>query len=100
MSVCTSSISVTHAVKIIDYMQGVDEDAFMVSLMLQDAVIRQISIIGESGTQISVETRAEHPDIPWRKIIGTRNMLMHQNFGTDLAFLARHECNLALISSF
>ncbi len=70
-----------------DYMQGVDEEAFMTSSMLQDAVIRQISIIGEAGTHFSAETRAEHPDIPWRKIIGMRNMLMHQYFGTDLAFV-------------
>ena len=70
-----------------DYMQGVDEDAFMASSILQDAVIRQISIIGEAGIHISAETRGYHPDIPWRKIIGMRNMLMHQYFGTDLAFV-------------
>jgi uncharacterized protein with HEPN domain len=70
-----------------DYMQGVDEESFMSSSMLQDAIIRQISIIGEAGTHISDKTRVEHPDIPWRKIIGMRNMLMHQYFGTDLAFV-------------
>lgn len=70
-----------------DYMQGVDEETFMTTSMLQDAVIRQISIIGEAGTHLSPETRAEHPDIPWRKIIGMRNMLMHQYFGIDLAFV-------------
>jgi uncharacterized protein with HEPN domain len=70
-----------------DYMQGIDEEAFMASSMLQDAVIRQISIIGEAGTHFSAETRVKHPDIPWRKIIGMRNMLMHQYFGTDLAFV-------------
>lgn len=70
-----------------DYMQGVDEETFMASSMLQDAVIRQISIIGEAGTHFSSETRTEHPDIPWRKIIGMRNMLIHQYFGIDLAFV-------------
>jgi len=59
----------------------------MASSMLQDAVIRQISIIGEAGTHLSTETRAKYPDIPWRKIIGMRNMLMHQYFGIDLAFV-------------
>lgn len=59
----------------------------MASSMLQDAVIRQISIFGNAGTHISAETRAEHPNIPWRKIIGMRNMLMYQCFGTDLAFV-------------
>ena len=70
-----------------DYMQEIDEETFMSSSMLQDAVIRQILIIGEAGTHFSSETRAEHPDIPWRKIIGMRNMLMHQYFGIDLAFV-------------
>ena len=87
MRVLTSSISVMHAIKFMDYRQGVDEDAFMASSILQDASFRQISIIGEAGTHISAETRAYHPDIPWRKIIGMRNMLMHQYFGTDLAFV-------------
>jgi len=87
MRVFTSSIFVMHAIKLWTYMQGVDEETFMASSMLQDAVIRQISIIGEAGTHFSPETRAEHPDIPWRKIIGMRNMLMHQYFGIDLAFV-------------
>ena len=70
-----------------DYMHGVDEETFMASSLLQDAVIRQVSIIGEAGTHFSSEIRAEHPDIPWRKIIGMRNMLMHQYFGIDIAFV-------------
>ena len=56
MRVLTSSISVMHAIKFMDYRQGVDEDAFMASSILQDASFRQISIIGEAGTHISAET--------------------------------------------
>lgn len=69
------------------YMQGIDEEIFMARSMLQDAVIRQISIIGEAGTHLSPVTRTENPDIPWRKIIGMRNMLMYEYFGVDLAFV-------------
>ena len=68
-------------------MQGIDEEQFMAKSMLQDAVIRQISIIGEAGTHLSQDMREEHPEIPWRKIIGMRNLLMHENFGVDMEYV-------------
>ena len=47
------------------------------------AVLRSIEVIGEAASRISTEFREEHPDIPWQKIIGMRNRLIHVYFDVD-----------------
>jgi len=47
------------------------------------AVIRSIEVIGEAASKISIEFRKEHPDVPWQKIIGMRNRLIHGYFDID-----------------
>ena len=51
---------------------------FLSDEMLQDAVVRNLGIIGEAARRISKELRQEHPEIPWRKIIAQRNVLIHE----------------------
>jgi uncharacterized protein with HEPN domain len=46
--------------------------------MLRAAVERNIEIIGEAARRISDELKQEHPEIPWRKIIAQRNVLIHE----------------------
>ncbi|GIV79717.1 MAG: hypothetical protein KatS3mg050_4111 [Litorilinea sp.] len=48
-----------------------------------DAVVRNIEIIGEAGRQLPPEMRQAMAEIPWRKIIGMRNILAHVYFGID-----------------
>jgi uncharacterized protein with HEPN domain len=45
--------------------------------MLCDAIERRIEIIGEAASRISSAFRVEHAEIPWRQIIATRNILVH-----------------------
>ena len=48
--------------------------------LLQNAVMRQIQIIGEAARRISHQHKDSHPEIPWQMIIGMRNRLVHEYF--------------------
>lgn len=69
---------VTAARLISQFIEGQRYIHFQENKMLQSAVERQLGIIGEAARYISKEFRAAHPDIPWRSIIGLRNILAHE----------------------
>jgi uncharacterized protein with HEPN domain len=50
---------------------------FLRDALLQDAVIRNIEIIGEAASRVSPEFAARHAKIPWRDIVGMRHRLIH-----------------------
>jgi uncharacterized protein with HEPN domain len=50
----------------------------------QDAVVRNLEVIGEAIKGLSAETREAHPEIPWRKIAGTRDRVIHGYFNVSL----------------
>lgn len=56
---------------------GLTLDEFNDDLDIQDAAVRRIEIIGEAVKQISAEFKKKHPEIPWRKIAGTRDIFIH-----------------------
>lgn len=49
-----------------------------------DAVLYNLVVIGEAAAQISDETRARAPEIPWTKVVGLRNLVAHEYFRIDL----------------
>lgn len=70
-------------VTIHDYVSTGKSD-FFANKMIQDAVIRNLEIIGEAVKNISPATRQKAPDVPWQKIAGLRDVLIHDYFGVDL----------------
>ncbi len=59
-------------------------EAFFDDPKTQDAVVRNISLIGEAVRGLSEATRQGHPEIPWSKIAGTRDRVIHGYFNVDL----------------
>ena len=57
--------------------------------MAQDAVVRNLEIIGEAVKGLASETRGGAPAIPWRRISGMRDQLIHHYFGVDLEVVWR-----------
>lgn len=59
-------------------------EAFESSHILQDAIIRNFEIIGEAVKQLSPEIREKYPGVPWRRVAGFRDVLIHDYMGVDL----------------
>ena len=65
------------------YTRGVEKEEFLSNFIIQDAVVRNLEIIGEACKYISPEVKENFPDIPWRDINGMRNKLVHEYFRVD-----------------
>ena len=53
------------------------EQEFLTDHLLQDALIRQLSIVGEASAKLPRSLREQHPEIPWKLIVGMRNVIIH-----------------------
>ena len=61
------------------------EAEFLISSLIQDAVIRNFEIIGEATKRLSPEFRQSYPSIPWRRMAGFRDILIHSYMTIDLS---------------
>lgn len=70
--------------KIESYILGASEERFLQNPMMQDAVIRQLEIIGEATKNLDKSTREKQTEIPWADMAKTREFLSHHYFSIDL----------------
>lgn len=71
-------------IKIEEYV-SVGYETFMSETHWQDAVIRQLEIIGEAAKQLSDDVRIKYPETPWKRISGLRDILIHNYMGVDIS---------------
>ncbi len=69
--------------RIQSYITGLDQTAFTKNLVTQDAVVRQLEVIGEATKRVSKEFRSKYPDIPWSDMAGMRDILIHDYIDVD-----------------
>lgn len=66
------------------YVDALDSDDPNLVDMAEDAVERNLQIIGEAANHLPAEFTDAHPEIAWPQIRGFRNILVHQHFGVDV----------------
>ena len=70
--------------KILDYARALTEGQFQTSDLDQDAILRQLTIVGEAAKRMSVEFRINYHDVPWRQIVGFRDIVVYDYSRVDL----------------
>jgi len=73
--------------KIGRYIKGLSYETFAGNEMVVDAVLRNLEVIGEAARNIPEDIREKYSDIPWRRMIGLRNIAIHEYFGVDLGII-------------
>jgi len=81
-------IYIEHILRSIDridvYLSGKDHQSFSDDFMTQDAVVRQLEIIGEATKRVSKELRNINPQVPWSDMAGMRDILIHDYIDVDI----------------
>jgi uncharacterized protein with HEPN domain len=70
-----------------EYTKEMSENEFLANSMAHDAVVRQIEIIGEAARNISDEFREKYRQLPWGKMTGIRNKIIHEYFNINYAIV-------------
>lgn len=71
-------------VRILAYAENMDYNQFSHDIKTQDAIIRNIEIIGEAVKNLSNNFTEQNPEIPWRNMAGIRDVLIHDYFGVNI----------------
>src|SRR3989338_2425453 len=76
---------INDSIKNVDnFVKGVSKDSFLKNIEKQHAVVRAIEVIGEAVKNISPAFRHKYHGIPWIKIAGMRDRLIHHYFGVNI----------------
>jgi uncharacterized protein with HEPN domain len=73
----------------LSFTSNLTEQLFLESELHQSAVVRQFEIIGEAAKKVSDDTRSANPHIPWKKMAGLRDVLMHAYDTVDVKMVWR-----------
>jgi len=73
--------------KILRYVEGLDRESFLRDEKTVDAVLRNLSVIGEAARHLPEEFTATHPDLPIAEMRGMRHVVVHEYFGVSETIL-------------
>lgn len=73
--------------KIENYTANLSYDEFIRDNKTQDAVIRNLEVIGEAAKQVEENIKKKYNNIPWKEMVGIRNRIIHGYFGVDLEII-------------
>ena len=71
----------------VQYLHQATLEAFLDDVRLQDSVIRRLEIVGEAARRVSEPARLTHSHLPWREMIGMRNIVIHEYDNVDLTIV-------------
>lgn len=80
--------------KIAAFIQGLEFKAFAADDKTYLAVVRAIEVIGEAAKNIPSTVTRRYPNVPWKKMAGMRDRLIHAYFGTDAKIVWETASNL------
>ena len=69
--------------RILTYTADLTSQQFMEDIKTQDAVVRNLEVIGEATKNLSANLRKSHPDVPWKDLMGMRDKMIHHYFGIN-----------------
>ncbi len=72
-----------------EFSAGLTKSQFEQSELRQHAILNVLEVVGEAASRVSEATRNAHPAIPWRKIVGLRNRIVHGYFDIDAGIIWR-----------
>jgi uncharacterized protein with HEPN domain len=67
----------------VSYVAGLTYEVFLADTRTQDAVVRNIEIVGEAAKNVSESGRSAYPTVAWRQVTGMRDRLVHHYFGVN-----------------
>ena len=66
---------------------GLNKDKFENNSDVIDSTLRRLEVIGEAIKNISQELKNKYPEVEWKRIIGTRDILIHAYFSVDMEII-------------
>ena len=76
---------ILESIKLIEeYLGNISKENFGNNQKLKDSIVRRLEIIGEAVKNIPDDFRKKYPEVPWKKIAGLRDVIIHTYFNIDL----------------